>query len=185
MTIVQVDIRRATPHDAAAIAAVHDAAWRATYRGIIPGVELERMVERRGPRWWCRAIKRNDLQRNHRCSVLQMGSTVAGYVLSGPNRAISLTRVGGLRLAHQPQEGEIYELYLAPPYQGVGLGQRLFNVARHDLALAGLKGLVVWALAENSAATGFYEALGGHIIAHTTEKFGTKTLDKIAFAWQR
>ncbi|OYX11888.1 MAG: GNAT family N-acetyltransferase, partial [Rhizobiales bacterium 32-66-8] len=44
-----IEIRRAKPQDASAIAGVHDAAWLTAYRGIIPGLELERMVERRGP----------------------------------------------------------------------------------------------------------------------------------------
>jgi hypothetical protein len=37
---------------------VHDAAWRDAYRGLIPGRELERMIARRGPRWWQSAILR-------------------------------------------------------------------------------------------------------------------------------
>jgi len=44
---------------------------------------------------------------------------------------------------------------------------------------------VVWALAENESAVGFYQALGGQPVASSTEQFGSKTLDKTAFAWQR
>lgn len=164
-----IEIRRARPTDASAIAAVHDAAWRAAYRGLIPGVELERMVERRGPRWWDAAIRRGS-----RLSVLLVGDDLAGYVNYGGNRAKSL-----------PFGGEVYEIYLDPLYQGLGFGQRLFSAARRDLALARLDGLVVWALAENDNAVGFYRAMGGQPVASSTEQFGAKTLDKIAFAWQR
>lgn len=169
MTTLLMEIRRATQTDAPDIATVHDAAWRATYRGIIPGVDLERMVERRGPAWWQAAINRGS-----RLSVLRVGGTLAGYVNFGGNRAKGL-----------PYGGEIYEIYLHPHYQGLGLGERLFSAARRDLAVAGLKGLVAWALAENTPAAGFYRTLGGQAVASSTEKFGTKTLDKIAFAWQR
>jgi hypothetical protein len=31
----------------------------------------------------------------------------------------------------------------------------------------------------------FYRALGGRAVARSTERFGTKVLDKVAFAWQR
>lgn len=169
MNTLVIEIRRAQAADAPAIAAVHDAAWRAAYRGLIPGVELERMVERRGPRWWQTAIRRGS-----RLSVLLVGDDLAGYVNFGGNRAKAL-----------PYGGEIYEIYLHPQYQGLGFGQRLFSAARRDLALARLEGLVVWALAENENAVGFYKALGGQPAASSTERFGTKTLDKIAFAWQR
>ena len=47
-----VSIRHASPGDAEDIAFVHDVSWRDAYRGVIPGVELERMIARRGPNWW-------------------------------------------------------------------------------------------------------------------------------------
>src|SRR5215475_8671305 len=58
MSIDAIEIRLARADDAASIAEVHDLAWRNAYRGLIPGRELERMVERRGPRWWRNAIDR-------------------------------------------------------------------------------------------------------------------------------
>lgn len=164
-----IEIRRATVTDARAIAGVHDAAWRTAYRGLIPGLELERMVERRGPVWWEQAIRRGS-----RVSVLLAGETLVGYTNFGGNRAKSL-----------PYGGEIYEIYLDPVHQGLGFGQRLFAAARRDLSRAGLNGLVVWALKDNAGATGFYQALGGQPVAASSERFGTKTLDKIAYAWQR
>ncbi len=164
-----IEIRRAKPQDAPAIADVHDSAWRSVYRGLIPGLELERMVERRGPAWWEQAIGRGS-----RLSVLIAGEGVVGYTNYGGNRAKNL-----------PYGGEIYEIYLKPVYQGLGFGQRLFSAARRDLALAGLNGLVVWALKDNAGAVGFYESLGGQPVAASIERFGTKTLDKVAFAWQR
>ena len=58
MTQAAITIRLARPRDAGAVAAVHDDAWREAYRGIIPGRELERMVQRRGPAWWSTIIER-------------------------------------------------------------------------------------------------------------------------------
>jgi ribosomal protein S18 acetylase RimI-like enzyme len=62
--------------------------------------------------------------------VLDVGGTMAGYATLGLNRARSL-----------PQEGEIYELYLKPEFQGVGLGKRLFTEARQLLDSLGCKGV--------------------------------------------
>jgi ribosomal protein S18 acetylase RimI-like enzyme len=168
MSTTLIEIRRAKANDAAAVADAHDEAWRSTYRGIIPGPELEKLVQRRGAAWWDGAIRKGS-----RVSILVFGDEVAGYANYGRNRARSLT-----------YDGEIYELYLRPEYQGVGFGRRLFTSARRDLAQSGLKSVVLWALSDNEPAVEFYRALGGQPVARSSERFGDKTLDKIAFAWK-
>ena len=55
--------------------------------------------------------------------------------------------------------------------------------ARRDLLQSGLKSMVIWALSDNETATEFYRALGGRMVARSSEKFGPKSLDKVAFAW--
>ena len=47
-----------------------------------------------------------------------------------------------------------------------------------------MKNLVVWALSDNERAVEFYRAVGGKAIARSSETFGEKTLDKMAFGWQ-
>ena len=167
MSTVLIEICRAKASDAAAVADTHDEAWRGAYQGVIPGLELEKLVTRRGPDWWDSAIRKGS-----RIAILAFGDKVAGYANYGRNRARSLF-----------YEGEIYELYLRPEYQGLGFGRRLFTSARRDLAQSGLKSLVVWALSDNDPAVEFYKALGGKTIARSSERFGEKSLDKVAFAW--
>ncbi len=168
MTTVLIEIRRAKVSDAEAIASTHDEAWRAAYQGIIPGNELSKLINRRGPDWWGSAIRKGS-----RITILQFGEHIAGYANYGRNRARSLF-----------YDGEVYELYLRPEYQGLGFGRRLFSAARKDLVQSGLKSLVVWALSDNEPAVEFYRALGGRPVARSSERFGTKTLDKVAYAWQ-
>jgi ribosomal protein S18 acetylase RimI-like enzyme len=167
MSTILIEVRRAKPSDAAAVAETHDESWRAAYQGIIPGRELERLINRRGPDWWDGSIRKGS-----RISILVFGETVAGYANYGRNRARSLQ-----------YDGEIYELYLRPEFQGLGFGRRLFGAARRDLAQSGFNSLVVWALADNSPAVSFYQAMAGKPIARSSEKFGDKVLDKIAYAW--
>ena len=50
-------------------------------------------------------------------------------------------------------------------------------------AYQGMKSRVIWALSDNDPATEFYRALGGRMVARSSEKFGPKSLDKVAFAW--
>ena len=167
MSTTLIEVRPARVADATAVATTHDEAWRAAYQGIIPGTELEKLINRRGPQWWDSAIRKGS-----RVSVLVFGDKIAGYANYGRNRARSLHF-----------EGEIYELYLRPEFQGLGFGRRLFTAARRDLAQSALKSLIVWALSENENAVEFYRALGGKAVARSSEKFGTRVLDKVAFGW--
>jgi GNAT superfamily N-acetyltransferase len=134
--------------------------------GIIPGAELEKLINRRGPQWWDSAIRKGS-----RVSVLCFGDKIAGYANYGRNRARSLHF-----------EGEIYELYLRPEFQGLGFGRRLFTSAKRDLGQSGLKSMVIWALSDNEPAVEFYRTLGGRMVARSSERFGGKSLDKVAFA---
>ncbi|GLS30239.1 Ribosomal protein S18 acetylase RimI [Mesorhizobium albiziae] len=167
MTTLTVDIRKAEPRDADAIADVHHEAWRGAYAGIIPHRALNAMINRRGRDWWAQAIRRAAS-----VLVVEVGGKVAGYATLGRNRAREL-----------PQQGEIYELYLRPECQGIGLGSRLFSAAREKLASHGLRGMVVWALEENSNAIDFYAGAGGRDVAEGVEVFDQKALRKVAFVW--
>jgi len=167
MSTVLIEIRRARPADAKSVATAHDDAWRGAYQGVIPGPELERLIARRGEAWWNGAIRKGS-----RISLLAFGDTIAGYANYGRNRARSLY-----------YDGEIYELYLRPEFQGLGFGRRLFTAARRDLAQSGMKSVVVWALSDNEPAVEFYRALGGRAVARSSEKFGDKVLEKVAYAW--
>jgi ribosomal protein S18 acetylase RimI-like enzyme len=167
MSTTTIEVRRAKASDAKAIASTHDEAWRAAYQGIIPGPELDKLINRRGANWWDSAIRKGS-----RISILGFGETVAGYANYGRNRARSLY-----------YDGEIYELYLRPEFQGLGFGRRLFTAARRDLAHSGMKSVVVWALSDNEPAVDFYRALGGRAVARSSEKFGDKVLEKVAYAW--
>jgi hypothetical protein len=58
MSDLLVSIRRAKAEDAEGLSRVFDTAWREAYQGIIPGLALEKMISRRGPRWWRSAVGR-------------------------------------------------------------------------------------------------------------------------------
>ena len=169
MSTILIEVRRAKPSDATAIAATHDEAWRGAYQGIIPGPELDKLINRRGPQWWDSAVRKGS-----RIAVLAFGDSLAGYANYGRNRARSLY-----------YDGEIYELYLRPEFQGLGFGRKLFSAARRDLMQSGLQSMVVWALSDNEPATGFYRALGGKadIVFECVGIPGNRVLDKVAFAW--
>lgn len=167
MELVSIDIHRARQNEAPDVADVHLASWRAAYRGIIPHTQLERMIARRGEAWWQKAIRRGT-----HVMVINFNGMIVGYATLGINRARIL-----------PYDGEIYELYLLPEYQGVGLGKKLFRNAQRILADYGLKSNVLWVLKDNVAACRFYDALGGKIVSQAHEVFGDQNLSKLAYAW--
>ncbi len=162
-----MNIRLSTRADAAELASLHCDAWRYAYRGIIPGISLERMIAKHGPAGWER-MHRSGL----RALVLEFDKRVAGYATFGRCRMRSV-----------PPLGEIYELYLRPEFLGIGFGKRLFVEARRDLSANVFFGLLVWALADNDLACRFYTALGGRERLRAHERIGGIRLEKIGFVW--
>jgi ribosomal protein S18 acetylase RimI-like enzyme len=169
MASLTVDLRSAEPRDAAKIAAVHDASWRLAYTGLIPALHLTRMMQRRGPCWWSEAIRRT----RGGLMVIGVGEEVVGYATMGAAR-----RTGGLAF-----DGEIYELYVQPEYQGLGFGTRLFRAARERLVANDRPRTLVWALADNERAVDFYRRRGGKSVATDQERFGAASLPKIGFGF--
>ena len=163
----KVRVRGGSPADATALARIFKESWLLSYRGIIPHLHLESMVRQRTPEWWREAMKGGDS-----VLVLEMAGTVAGYATIGNSRQ------------RGPFQGEIYELYLDPIYQGLGLGEHLFEGCRHCLDMRRLSGLIVWALLANTAACDFYWRRGGRPVASAFTKIGGARLEKVAFAWR-
>ncbi len=161
-----VKVRNAKVGDAKALAAVFRESWLGAYLGIIPHPHLENMIRRRNVRAWASSMRAGEP-----VLVLEFEGNVAGYATLGASRK------------RGPYQGEIYELYLSPTYQGLGFGELLFEACRNRLDERRLKGLVVWALSANTAATDFYWRRGGRPFAKTYEAIGGVKLEKIAFGW--
>ena len=110
------EIRPGAPADAPALSDVFRSSWSNAYLGIIPHLHLDSMIRKRTPDWWGATIKAGG-----ELLVLQVAGVVAGYATLGP------ARVRG------EYEGEIYEIYVSPTYQGLGFGERLFEACRYHL----------------------------------------------------
>jgi len=164
----EIVICRADERHSDALAKLHADTWRLAYRGIIPHLHLEKMIARRGPEWWQRTLVLGASM-----LVAEFDGALAGYAYLGPNRARPLG-----------YGGEIYELYMRPEYQGVGLGEQLFGAARRNLAEIHSNGFVVWALVENDGARAFYQAMGGTKICEAVGYYDTCRLAKIGFGWR-
>jgi ribosomal protein S18 acetylase RimI-like enzyme len=167
----EVTLRPARPGDIAAIARVHVETWRNAYAGLVPDDYLVSMTEAKQATQWDRWIR---------------GAQPPNTVLVAEARDLPGGRIIGFgscgRARGDPARGEVFTLYVAPDWQGRGIGRRLLAALFRALDDGGLKSAVVWVLRANPARF-FYEALGGARAAERRERFAGVELEEAAYAW--
>ncbi|TCP87850.1 ribosomal protein S18 acetylase RimI-like enzyme [Rhizobium sp. PP-CC-2G-626] len=167
MKTLSIEVRPGLPRDAAEISQVHRLSWLHTYSGLIPHRPLNEMVDRRNANWWRKATGGPST-----LLIIEVAGVIAGYATLGLSRSHAL-----------PQEGEVYEIYFRPEYQGIGLGRILFGEASSLLKSLGCRGLVVWCLEDSAQADRFFRNAGGRDACEGMEDFGGKSLKKIGYLW--
>ncbi|HTW28705.1 MAG TPA: GNAT family N-acetyltransferase [Acetobacteraceae bacterium] len=169
-----ISLRRARPADAPAIGAVHVAAWRSTYPGILPDAYLSSLSVTRQAAHYDAAIRAGAGVYVATASGLDLpggvGSRVVGFTTAG--RA----RIGGLG------EGEIETLYVLDDWRERGLGRRLMRAAAGHLAAGGCRSAFLWVLSENPSRW-FYLRLGGKAAAEGTVRVAGHALAQTAYIW--
>lgn len=166
-----VRIRAAGRDDIPALARARTASWRHAYRGIIPAAELRRITAGRSAIRLQQALESRD--RGHRLLVVEHDGGAVGYAWLGPVHSAPRSSA---------YQGEIYELYLDPNHQRVGLGRRLLGEAIWTLVALRLNPVIVWVLADNRARY-FYETCGGIQTATGTVDVGHYRTRRIAYGW--
>ena len=179
-----IAVRRARLADAAAIAAVHVAAWRSTYSGILPDRFLARLSVARQTAHYDAAIRAgvgvhvatasgSDADRGDDAAE-NRAAKVVGFVSGGPSRALG----GRQRLA----EGEIDTLYVLDDWRERGIGRRLMRAAAAHLSGAGCQSAFLWVLRDNPSRW-FYARLGGKPVAEATIEVGGQKVVQMAYVW--
>jgi len=141
-----MEIRRADPADALAVAQVHVRSWRAAYRGLLPDAYLD------GLRSEDRAQKYDFATTNpakpHTLVAIEEQSIV-GFATTAPAHDADL-----------PGMGELNALYVDPAFWGRGAGAALITAARSRLVAQGFCRAYLWLLKGNARADRFYRIDG-------------------------
>jgi GNAT superfamily N-acetyltransferase len=138
-------IRRATPADAEAIAAVQARAWRHAYADI---VEPEWMpaTEQQAPRF------AEHIAAGGQVDVFDQDGRIAGFTVV----------VGG----------ELRAIYVDPPAQGAGVGSALLESAVEAMRAAGHTEAFLWTFEANGLARAFYERHGWELVPGHQDRLG-------------
>lgn len=167
-----ITVRPAIPADALAIAQVHVAAWRVSYKGIVDEEFLKNLsVEYRAKSW------QEILSTPNHPAFLYVAEEEAEQIVGF---------VSG-RCVHEENQGytgEVSAIYLLKQAQGQGTGRKLMQAAARELVRRGHRSMMLWVLRDNTQARKFYEALGGQILCEKPIEIGTQPLIEIAYGWK-
>jgi GNAT superfamily N-acetyltransferase len=146
-----VEIRKAQPADADAIADAHVAAWRVAYRGIVPDTYLDSdaFADGRLAGWRRMLTETRSPEQDQLDEVLVP-------VLDG--RVVGFAHVGDER-ERDTHQGELFGFYLHPDAWGSGAAATLID-ACHTALRERFSSALLWVLRENPRARRFYERSG-------------------------
>jgi ribosomal protein S18 acetylase RimI-like enzyme len=173
-------VRRAHAADAASIGAVHVAAWRSAYPGILPDTYLASLSAARQAAFYDRTIRslagwvHVATASGRDAGADGAPARVVGFVTAGPARPV--------RGIKPPADGEIETLYVLDDWRERGLGRKLMQAAAADLAGSGCTSAFVWVLRQNQSRW-FYERLGGRVAAEAEIEVAGRPVVQTAYVW--
>jgi len=175
-----INVRRARADDAPGIAAVHVAAWRNTYAGILEDDYLANLSEPRLAAFYHRAIL--DRREGHAVFVATAGGTDQPGDQPGPEPAIIGFASGGRARRRGLAGGEVETLYVLDDFRERAVGRRLMRAMAAHLRAIGCGSALVWVLAENPARY-FYSHLGGRPAMTDTVLVAGRPVKQTALVW--
>lgn len=161
-----MEVRLAVAADAAALARVHVAAWRAAYAGTMPDAFLAGLDETRFAKGWEGAL----------------ADGVTFVALGGDDRIDGFATVGHARDPDAPTSGQLWVLNLHPDAFGTGLATSLHSAALARLVADGHDDAYLWVARDNARARRFYEREGwAHDGGAQDELFGGAVVPEVRY----
>ncbi len=177
-----VALRRGRAADAAAIARVYVATWRAAYAGLVPDAYLVAMTEAGQARQWGALLGPGRGRGTLLVAETPGGTRGAGGTRSAGGTIVGFGSCGPARPCGLAYRGEVYSLYVDGDWQNRGIGRALLEGLFEALRDQGLPSAVIWVLAANPSRF-FYRALGGTVVAERHESFAGTSLAEAAYGW--
>lgn len=144
-----IRIREARTDDAAAMAEVNAAGWRAGYRGLVPHDYLEHLPVAQWRREMTEGLR--SPRGDSFTRIAELDGEFAGYCfVAAPGRE----QPGDSRRA------ELVALYVEPQRWGLGAGGALVEAALAEAAERGYEEIELWTFEGNDRALGLYERHG-------------------------
>lgn len=167
--MMEIYIRRAIKDDIPGIAKVHADSWKTTYKGIFPNEILENITYEQREKQW-ENIFQKECNHQFRFVAETLNGEIVGFIDGGAERTGTYNC-----------DGELYAIYLLQEYQGMKIGQKLFQALLSECTNNNMQSLLVWVVTNNPSKT-FYEKFN-------PEKIDTKFLERLqveetAYCWK-
>ena len=137
-----MDVRRARPEDARAIAQVHAETWREAYEHVFGAERLASVTVDARLEQWERILRigQSDV-------FVAAADGIVGFVSTGDSRDADA-------------EAELFAIYVLPDAWGSGAGSALMRAGVEAMRLRASGDAVLWVLDDNPRARRFYEREG-------------------------
>ena len=170
---MEIKIRAATQADAATIAHIQVDTWRASYGTIVPKTYLAGLSYDDSERFWW------DLLSGSATGCVFVAEDKGGVIgfASGRPR-------GNFSKGLTDYKGVLDTLYVLPSHQGASAGRRLIAAVTEYFLGLDIESMLLWVFAENRAARGFYESLGGVLVAEDGFEIGGAWVSEVAYGWR-
>ena len=140
---MEIHLPRATPEDAAALAAIEVRSWRAAYRGLMPDAFLDGLSEAEKTAAWRQNLLKHGPSGRKRVCLALSNAGISGFVRVGP-------------VMDEAEIGLIYLLYVLPEQWSRGVGAVLMQAGMQELRDLGMREAILWVLRDNLRARRFY-----------------------------
>ncbi len=175
-----ISIRRARAGDAQGIAAVHVAAWRSAYAGILSDEYLANLSETRLAAFYARAIL--DRREGHAVFVATASGGDQPRDATAGDAAVVGFASGGRARRSGLAAGEVETLYVLDDFRERGLGRRLMRAMAAHLRAIGCNSAMAWVLRENPSRF-FYTRIGGRLVMQDVVNVAGQGVIQVAMVW--
>ena len=165
----KVIIRQMTKGDISAVVDIQISGWRAAYNGIIAEEHL------------------NAMNRDKRIKKIEQSYLKYGFAVAEGNGEVvgfvNYINSGEFTPEITDADCELSAIYVKPDLKRRGIGTRLFEYAKDELAHKNKRKMVLWCLKDNEPSKRFYDKMGGEIIGERQIKIGHSDYTEVCYAY--